>query len=112
MVDTIDVIPTDDTMPTRTELGFVVPLLMDSYQRKNGRTFDAHQVAAMAEGFLDMANTINMGVAYTQIIENLVFKMGESLGLGTDEVYNIFAQINQGVAVEDIEIKKRKFWTP
>lgn len=46
----------------RTPFGRVVPLLMDSYGRMKGRTFDPDQVAALAEGLLEMANTIDQQI--------------------------------------------------
>lgn len=46
----------------RTAFGRVVPLLMDSYGRNKGRQFEPDQVAALAEGLLEMANTIDQQI--------------------------------------------------
>lgn len=73
-----------------TAFGRVVPLLMDSYTRKNGRTFDPNQVAALAEGLLDMANTIDSQITY----------IGE-----------LQAEI-AGLQEEVEEAKKKKLWQP
>ena len=95
-----------------SDFGRVIPLIMDSYKRKNGRTFDPDQVRAMAEGMLSMANTIDMAKTYTLAIEAMLFKMGDALGLSETDVYDIVAKIQQGVPLDEIEVKKRKFWTP
>ena len=92
--------------------GRVVPLLMDSYKRNKGRTLDPEQVAAACEGMLSMSNTIQMATEYVTGMEALVFKMGEALGMTAEEAYDVLAQLQQGVSVEEINIRKRRIWTP
>lgn len=52
-----------------SDFGRVTVLLMKSYEGGKGRTFDPKQVAALAEGLMDMAGTINGGMAYTEQLE-------------------------------------------
>lgn len=107
-----EAIKPDEVIEPESDFGRVSYLIMDSYRRNKGRTLGTDQVQALGDGMLNMAQTIEMAKNYTLAIEALIFKMGEELGLKNEEVYNLVAQIQQGVPVEDIEVKKRKFWTP
>lgn len=62
-IEVEDPIPEDSSREdNRTPFGRVVPLLMDSYGRMKGRTFDPDQIEALAEGLLEMANAIDQQI--------------------------------------------------
>ncbi len=52
-----------------SDFGRATHLLMESFTHGRGRVLDKNQVKALAEGLLDMANTIQAGVAYTEQID-------------------------------------------
>jgi hypothetical protein len=50
--------------------GEVVELIMPAYEKKMGLTLKKKQVAALAEGLLSMASTIQQGVAEIMALED------------------------------------------
>ena len=58
-----------DDFAEMSDFGRVTVLIMESYEKGKGRTLGDKQIAALAEGMLDMANTIQAGIAYTEQIE-------------------------------------------
>ncbi len=58
-----------DDYADQSDFGRATVLLMESYDGGRGRSLDPSQVKALAEGLLDMADSIQAGVAYTEKID-------------------------------------------
>lgn len=70
----------------------LVPLIMESFEKQRGRTLDTTQVAALAQGLLEMSATMDTQISY----------IGELQGELDD--------VKKELAVE--RDKKGKLWRP
>ncbi len=64
-----------------SDFGRATHFLMESYAAGRGRVLDGNQVKALAEGLLEMADTIQAGVAYTEQVEEELSELKEKRGL-------------------------------
>lgn len=70
----------------------LLPVLMDSFSRKRGRTLDATQVASLCVGLMEMSATIDAQIT-------LVGQMQQEL-------------INKQQELDECQAKKVKLWRP
>ncbi len=70
-----------DDYADQSDFSRAAVLLMESYEGGRGRSLDPSQVKALAEGLLDMADTIQAGVAYTEKIDAEIVELKEKRGL-------------------------------